>query len=156
MPSEECILRDGSGWGLPYKGIGRERGLNRGEQSYATVYRLVNEGAIVKPSVAEAVLLNGELESRTVKVTLVVPLVSGVPRMLWEAGSKVSPKGMATGCQTRGGKPPTAVNVVTGYGTFTRPTGRDVVLTNRGGSTVRESDFCTVSAGLEESWSVKV
>lgn len=119
-------------------------------------YRLVSEGAIVKPSVAVADLLNGELESRTVKVTLVVPLVNGVPRMACEAGSKVRPNGMATGCQIKGGNPPAAANVVTGYGTFTRPSGSDVLVIMRGGSIVMDRDFCTVSAGLEESWSVNV
>lgn len=69
---------------------------------------------MVKPNVAVADLLKGELESRTVKVTLVVPLVSGVPRMVCEAGSKVNPNGMATGCHVSGGSPPAAVNVVTG------------------------------------------
>lgn len=77
-------------------------------------YRVVSDGAMVKPSVAVADLLKGELESRTVKVTLVVPGVSGVPRIVCEAGSKVRPNGMATGCHIRGGSPPAAANVVTG------------------------------------------
>lgn len=54
------------------------------------------------------------------------------------------------------GNPPAAANVVTGYGTFTRPSGSDVLVIMRGGSIVMDRDFCTVSAGLEESWSVNV